>query len=113
MVALIAGAADLFSSKEYLSSTSWWAQNYGDLLLHQAASMSLDRTIAEIGVDVFNEALEKFRSMMKTAAETCQPVFPCSSDGTDQSIEAEDDCYFEDIGCGYPCLDTLETVESS
>jgi hypothetical protein len=96
--------------EDYLSGGRWWAENYGDLLLHRAASLSLDQTIENIGVDEYSNALKNFRSMLQKAQETCRPTFPCSNNGTDQSDQSEDDCYFGDgigIGCGFPCLDSL------
>ncbi len=97
----------------YLSSATWWAQNYGDFLLHEAASLSLDRTILKIGLDDFSQALKAFRSMLHIAGQTCHPIFPCSNNGTYQHRQAEADCYFDDIGCGYPCFDALQKSEST
>ena len=93
--------------EQYLVSTPWWAQHYGDHLLHEAASQSLDQTIMKIGLEEFSKAYKTFRSMLQAARQMCHPIFPCSTNGTDQSVKAEDDCYFEDIGCGYPCLDQM------
>lgn len=97
----------------YLSSSTWWAQNYGDFLLHEAASLSLDRTIMEIGLTTFSQALQTFRSMLTIARQTCHPIFPCSDNGTVQIVQAEENCYFEDIGCGYPCFDSLPNGNST
>ena len=91
----------------YLSSATWWAQNYGDMLLYHAASLSLDQTILQIGLDVFAEALKAFRSMLQLARQRCDPIFPCSQNGTEQNVQAESNCYFDDIGCGYACLDNI------
>lgn len=94
---------------QYLQSPTWWAQNYGDLLLHQAASQSLDQTILQqIGLKRFAETLKDFRKLKAETQKVCQPVtFPCSRDGKDQSLQAEKECYFEESGCGYPCLDAI------
>jgi hypothetical protein len=95
--------------KHYLESSEWFAQNYGDYLLHRAASMSLDRTILKIGLPEFAKALKAYRALKKQADETCRPIFSCSEDGTDQSTAAENDCYDGDhIGCGYLCLDSMK-----
>jgi hypothetical protein len=96
----------------HLESTEWFAQNYGDYLLYQAANQSLDMTIWRLGLDVFSKALKEFRSTLKRAHETCHPVFPCSSNGTDQYEASQENCYFDDIGCGYPCLDELAITQT-
>jgi hypothetical protein len=93
--------------RNYFESTEWFAQNYGDYLLYQAANLSLDRTIISIGLDVFSRALKDLRSLLRQASETCHPFFPCSSNGTEQYAASQENCYNEDIGCGYPCLDEL------
>jgi len=95
--------------REYLlESKEWYARNYADYLLYQAAALSLDQTIMAIGLDFFSQELKKFRSLMKQANEECSPIFACSSNGTDQSEDAKYDCMAEEIyGCGFPCLDGL------
>jgi hypothetical protein len=92
---------------KYLSSATWWAQNYGDMLLYRAASLSLDQTIIQIGLHTFSEALKAFRSMLQFARQRCDPIFPCSKNGTEQAVRSETYCYFDDIGCGYRCLDKI------
>ena len=96
--------------KDFLQSTTWWAQNYGDWLLHKAASISLDRTIKEIGVHYFAQAYSDFQEMRNEVMQKCQPIFPCSHSGTDQSKESRASCYEEDIGCGYPCIDEIAST---
>lgn len=99
--------------EEYLSSTTWWAQNYGDYLLHRAASRSLDATINRIGRDLFNDAMKEFESVLEQANNVCQPqtILPCSLDnGADNYMASLQNCYHdnseeESLACGYPCLD--------
>lgn len=93
--------------RSHLESDEWFAQNYGDHLLYQAANMSLDKTIFSIGLKVFSKALKDFRSLLNTAEESCQVRFPCSSNGTYQYDESLEDCYAESTGCGYKCFDNL------
>jgi hypothetical protein len=99
---------ELLSNKvnEHLESDEWFAQNYGDHLLYQAANMSLDQTILNLGLDVFSKALKDFRRLLDQAEESCNPIFPCSSNGTLQEEESNEDCY-EGASCGYKCLDGL------
>ena len=94
--------------RNYLDSQEWFAQNYGDELLWEAASISLDRTILKIGLPTFSNELKEYRALKALAFETCTPQFPCSDSGADQSDLSEEDCYDGDhIGCGYACLDNL------
>jgi hypothetical protein len=86
------------------------AMNYGDYLLHTAASISLDMTIRALGVDRFQQALGEFNSLMARAKKRCVPQQihrPCSSSGKLQIEKASKDCYHADAGCGYPCIDKM------
>lgn len=94
----------------HLESTEWRAKNYGDYLLHQAASQSLDRTIAEgIGHDKFQVALEEYRRLKRRANERCtnETISHCSSTGVIQRDLSAQNCYADDSGCGYPCIDRM------
>jgi Galactose-3-O-sulfotransferase len=90
---------------EFFSSPFWYAQNYEDYILYNAANRSLDLTIEKIGRNRFDAALSAYRKMMNEvkvcANETIQP---CSSNGTHNK---DTDCYYRDWGCGYPCMDRL------
>jgi len=102
------------SIREYLTENKeWYAQNYGDYLLYQAASQSLDRTILNIGLDVFVYELKKFQSLLKRAHEECIPKFPCSSEGKDQFNESQRFCMdggrTAAYACGYQCFDRLSS----
>jgi len=97
------------SVRNYLAtSRHWYARNYGDYLLYQTAALSLDRTILDIGLDVFSVELKRFRALLKRAHEECTPINWCSPNGTNQYNESLRDCMDEGrIGCGYRCLDGL------
>lgn len=97
--------------KYVMEDTEWYAQNYGDYILYEAANQSLDRTILQIGLDVFVNELKKFRSLLKRAHGECIPKFPCSFDGQDQFNESRYDCMDGAVACGYKCLDSI--TESS
>ena len=92
-----------------LSSKEWYSANYGDYLLLEASSQSLDLTIEAIGRERFNKALEAFETMKKLADEQCADsvIPPCSPTGVYQINESQKNCYFLDMGCGYPCFDDL------
>ena len=94
---------------EYLNSQIWFAQNYGDYLLHEAANQSLDLTIERLGFDRFNQAFKQFLEVKDNANDECgvKAVFPCSSSGKPQADLASSHCYQKDWGCGYPCLDFI------
>ncbi|KAI2495277.1 sulfotransferase family [Fragilaria crotonensis] len=93
----------------YFSSPQWYAQNYEDYLLYKAANRSLDLTIDNLGRRRFEEALAKYNKMMQDA-EVCEneTVTPCTSEGVRVN---KTDCYdsdlYDDLGCGYACLDRL------
>jgi hypothetical protein len=97
--------------QEFLDSDEWRAMNYGDLLLHQAANQSLDRTIERLGRDRLDRALTKYRRLQALETEQCaQHVnFPCSNEGEAQPKLSKRSCYlpFFDFGCGYKCIDKL------
>ena len=101
--------------KEYLESDEWYAKNYGDYLLHAAASRSLDMTIEALGRGRFNRALEEFLSLKRAANEQCaeKAIWPCSADGKGQWDKSQLNCYNKDQGCGYPCLDEFAENLSS
>ena len=97
------------SIRDYVKgSKQWYAQNYGDYLIYQAAAQSLDKTILKIGLDLFSRELKSFRILMQRAEEECSPKFACSSNGTQQFLEAEYDCIADGkFGCGHRCLDGI------
>ncbi len=91
----------------FFSSPQWYAQNYEDYLLYKAVNRSLDLTIESLGRRRFEEALAKYNQLMEDA-KVCEDeaITPCSSEGIHLN---ETDCYesdvYEDLGCGYACLD--------
>lgn len=98
--------------QDFLRSDTWRAMNYGDYLLHEAASQSLDLTIERsIGHERFDVALKRYRRLRLLEQSKCAPTvkFPCSDAGQPQTQIAEQNCYlpYYDFGCGYPCIDQL------
>jgi hypothetical protein len=97
---------------QYLQSNQWRAMNYGDYLLHAAASKSLDLTIHNtIGYERFQRALDRYHKLQELEQIYCAPYvqFPCSNDGKPQLQEAKGNCYlyYYDFGCGYPCINSI------
>lgn len=95
--------------QEYLESDEWQAVNYGDYLLYAAANQSLDLTIELLGRGRFDEALRLYRQAQQVVDQECssQTHFPCSKNGTAQWKLSKSDCYSDDEGCGYSCVDRL------
>jgi len=95
--------------KEYLNSPIWIQKNYGDYILMEIVNKSIDLTIDLLGREKFTKALEEFRELKGRASVQCKdaPILPCSGDGEYQP-ESSENCYFEDVGCGYDCLDTVK-----
>jgi hypothetical protein len=96
--------------KEYLRSKEWLAQNYGDTLLHMTVNKSLDMTIDQtIGRSAYQRKLAEYKRLKELDLEKCAPhtILPCSKDGVNQVGPSRHNCYTEDYGCGYPCIDQM------
>ena len=97
--------------QDFLNSDQWRAANWGDYVLHRAAYISLDRTIAALGEERFTKALQEFQMWRALEQEQCAPnvQFACSHEGMAQVNAAQQSCYapYQDIGCGYKCIDEL------
>ena len=98
--------------RKYFQSDEWVAKSYGDYLLIEAISQSLDMTINAFNTEhnnMFQEAFDKFITMKAEANKQCAAAayFPCSSEGKPQPELAKTSCYAKDWGCGYPCIDNL------
>jgi hypothetical protein len=93
----------------YLESPEWYAKNYGDYLLHAATHISLNRTIERLGVVRFSRSLHEYRRLKSKAEQRCanQTVYHCSVDGKPQRHLSKLNCYSDDSGCGYPCIDKM------
>lgn len=93
----------------HLQSDEWYAKNYGDYLLLAAANASLDRTIRRLGPDRFQPALTANRQLQTLATHHCanQTIHHCSATGQPQRQLSKQNCYCDDSGCGYPCIDEL------
>jgi hypothetical protein len=95
--------------KEYLASDQWYAINYGDYALYAAANRSLDLTIERLGKQRFEKALGLYRHAQNEVKGRCdkRTHFPCSVNGTPQSELAKRDCYQNDEGCGFRCINEV------
>ena len=95
--------------RRHLESDMWYAQNYGDFVLHAAVNASLDKTIEALGKERFRVSLEEFRYLKGEAEYKCSDsaIWPCSSTGDSQWNSSITNCYNKDEGCGYPCIDEL------
>jgi len=96
--------------QKYLDSNAWNSQNFGDVLLHMIANRSLDLTIDQsIGRKEFERKLEEYKRLKALDQEICAPttILPCSKDGKNQVGSSRENCYAEDYGCGYPCIDRM------
>lgn len=93
----------------HVTSDVWYAINYGDYLLYHAANRSLDQTIDAIGQNRFHQALQQYREAQRLVEAEChnKTFHQCSFDGQVQADKALEDCYAEDSGCGYRCIDEL------
>jgi hypothetical protein len=92
---------------EYLQTKH--ADHNADYFLYDAAVQSLDRTIHELGSNRVAAVVEELRKLQYLAETMCRPmaIFPCSEDGTVQVAKSKENCYVQDSGCGYQCVDHI------
>ena len=98
------------SMSNYLSSNEFYNNNMGDFLLYEAANKSLDNTIHNvIGIETFTTAYNEFLDLKLLIKDTCGKLdlSPCSQNGTLQLDVSSKNCYIDDFGCGYKCLNDL------
>mmetsp|Transcript_95075 Transcript_95075/g.167931 ORF Transcript_95075/g.167931 Transcript_95075/m.167931 type:complete len:382 (+) Transcript_95075:79-1224(+) len=75
------------------------AANDLDYQLHQRAHETLTAKIAELNLE---SAIQKYKVLLAEAQESCYVP------GTDkEAVENLVDCYFDDEGCNYKCLNTF------
>lgn len=94
------------SLEEYLHSPQYMDGN-ADFLLYTASHVSLDLTIKRLGSRLVEERADLIERLQGIAEETCRSraIFPCSNNGTLQKDLSEGNCYIQDAGCGYHCVD--------
>lgn len=92
----------------HFHSDEWLSKNYGDYLLHAAAILSLEATIHRLGQERVARALHVYRSLQEQVSNECrnQTVYHCSDTGKPQRQLSRKNCYSDDSGCGYQCVDT-------
>lgn len=93
---------------EYLK-TNYIDGNHDYLLSYAVANRSLDLTIDALGRERVEQEVEKHRRLQQLADDNClsQSIFPCSANGTRQVEKSQANCYHNDFGCGFPCVDNL------
>jgi len=80
-----------------LSSEAWKEHNRFSLNFFTLANEKLDEHIAAIGNDVFAIKLAEYRSLLAKAHAECGTL----------SDPVHMECYLNDHGCGYKCLDAV------
>ena len=80
-----------------------------DFLLYHIVNRSLDKTIDMLGSGRVQAEAKHIRMVQEFVDARCQDeaIFPCSENGTLQRKASENDCYWEDSGCGYKCVDRV------
>jgi len=98
----------------HLETAEWYAKNYGDYLLHAAALKSLDLTRERLGRDRFERTLQDYRRLKAAVNERCsnETIGHCSAKGEVQRALSTLNCYSDDSGCGYPCIDRMLAEEA-
>jgi hypothetical protein len=87
--------------QEFVSSSTFRDTMLPDARLYAAANATLDRRIRDIGADAFSGDLSSFQDLLGTAQAKCGGRGGVSLTSEDAA------CYWNDNGCGYPCLDTM------
>ena len=94
---------------EYLSDA--FLQENFDYILYQAANVSLDRTIDELGREKVLAGIDSYRKLAAKNERECRQhaIFPCPK----TNRTSQKDCYFSsDAGCGHKCTDNALKAES-
>jgi Sulfotransferase family len=97
--------------KQYFASEEWLNTTRGDVLLYNAASASLDRTIDALGRGEFTKKLHAFERGLSLVEENCKQgkdhiVTLCTEGG--QLIAPENTtCYIWSLGCDHDCIDEI------
>jgi hypothetical protein len=93
---------------EYLRTNYTNNWNY-DYLLYAVANRSLDLTIDALGRERVEQEVETHKRLQQLADDKClsQTIFPCSANGTRQVEKSQTNCYYNDFGCGFQCVDNL------
>jgi hypothetical protein len=96
----------MFTRIFFLNNKTWKRRVDGDEKLHQAAERSLDLTINKMGRSMIDEQVQRLRDLLQLAQDKCfeSTTFACSVNG-DRNVQ--NDCFQDDKGCGYACLDAL------
>jgi len=94
--------------RAYLDSDEYRG-NHADFLLYHAVEASLNRTIESLGSERVKQRTEEIRWWQRLIDSECgdKAIFPCSLNGTFQPGAADKDCYIQDTGCGYRCMDRV------
>ena len=94
---------------KFFRSDGWKAMQYTDYVLHAAMNKSLDLTIASLDQTSYEQRLSQYRQWKTHIERHCQDqiILPCSPTGRYQAQEASSNCYHNDFGCGYRCIDEL------
>lgn len=99
---------------QFLESPQWRHIVYHDILLHRAASRSLELTIEALGPTLFQQNLRIYQTLQRAVNDACgsQVKLPCDSNGV-RRLPNETDCLYDDMGCGFQCIDAVVKRYSS
>ena len=93
--------------KEYLHQPFLYEEVFeADVYLYKAINASLDATIASLGQQKVDQAVQRLQWAQQQVQANCaeQVVFPCSAEGQPQLTM---DCLVSDVGCGSTCIDAV------
>lgn len=78
-----------------------------DALLFQEANKMMDRTIQYLGSERVAEEVRVYELILQAVESYCEGrvFFPYDKNGVKQKQISKADCYWNDNGCGVPCMD--------
>lgn len=94
--------------RQYFESSEWKEVIHWDAIFHDMANHALDLTIEQLGRENFERNLSTFLLLKDKVDRTCAETvrFPCSSTGR-RARPRETDCMYDDMGCGFECMDSV------
>ena len=106
--ALLNNQPELSQLYHYFQSPSYRKDN-PDLYLYHAAEIKLNSTIQALGVDRVHQRTMLIQKLQALVQDQCQneAIFPCSASGQPQHALAKSNCYVQDAGCGFACIDRV------
>lgn len=99
----------LFPAVESYLDSPQYQRPHADFLLYYAVVESLHRTMDSLGRERVQERVQHLQRLQQLVESECagKAIFPCSRSGEVQFEASQANCYVQDAGCGYPCVNDV------